>query len=335
MPNIKQVSQYAGVSTATVSRTLKNPEVVSPKTREKVLNAVKAVGYRPNWLAASVKSGRSNSIVVLVPNLVNPFFMRIVEGIEKTAQEHGYSVLLGDTQGNAELEHQYASMVLSNRADGLIQLDHSYPFSELDAELGTDVAMVSVCERIKGNHGFPCIELDNHGACRALTHHLINYGHRRFGVIAGQIDSQIHRDRLAGIKSVLDEEGILFTDEMLVGSSYSIENGITGAQQLMTVAQPPTAIVCFNDDIAIGAIHALKSMGKRVPEDVSVVGFDNIPVTPYMDPPLTTVDQPAFEMGKKAMEMLHQMMSNKPLSRRRELLPFRLLERSSSGPSPQ
>ncbi|ALS99789.1 LacI family DNA-binding transcriptional regulator [Lacimicrobium alkaliphilum] len=332
MTNIKKVSQLAGVSTATVSRTLKSPDLVTPQTREKVMKAVKQAGYRPNWLATSVKTGKSNSIVVLVPNLVNPFFMRIIEGIEQAAQEKGFSVLLGDTQGKAEREHEYASMVLTNRADGLIQLDHSFPFSDNDADLAASIPMVSVCERIAGHPDYPFIELDNYAAGRALTHHLIGYGHKRFGVIAGQIASQIHHDRLSGIKSVLTEEGISFDEDMLVGGSYRIETGIEGIQQLLAHKQPPTAVFCFNDDIALGAIHEIKRHGLRVPQDISVTGFDNVRTSAYMDPPLTTVDQPAYDMGRRAVEVLSRMINRQPLTRTREILPFSLIERHSTGP---
>lgn len=264
MTNIKKVSELAGVSTATVSRTLKSPERVSEQTRAKVMQAVKQAGYRPNWMATSVKTGKSNAIVVLVPNLVNPFFMRIIEGIEQAAQEKGYCVLLGDTQGLQAREHEYASMVLTNRADGLIQLDHSFPFSDNDADLAATIPMVSVCERIEGDRKYPFIELDNHAAGRALAHHLIGFGHKHFGIIAGQRRSQIHHDRLTGIMSVLQGEGIDFKEDMLVGSSYSIETGIEGARELLSRNPRPSAIFCFNDDIAIGAMFEIKSQGLKI-----------------------------------------------------------------------
>jgi LacI family transcriptional regulator, repressor for deo operon, udp, cdd, tsx, nupC, and nupG len=332
MTNIKKVSELAGVSTATVSRTLKMPDVVTAKTREKVMKAVQEAGYRPNWLATSVKTGRANTIVVLVPNLVNPFFMRIIGGIEQAAQERGYTVLLCDTQGDSKRENDYASMVLTNRADGLIQLDHSFPFSENDAQLAESIPMVSVCERIHSNKKYPVVALDNYAASRALAHHLVAYGHSQFGAIVGQVSSQIYRDRLAGLKSVLEEEGIPFDDNMVVGNSYSIETGIDGARELISRAHRPTAIFCFNDDIAIGAMHELRRQGLKVPDDISVVGFDNVKVSAFINPPLTTVDQPAYEMGRRALELLCNVIDGIPLTRSSEMLPFKLLERESSGP---
>lgn len=332
MTSVRVVCKLAGVSTATVSRTLKNPELVSAKTRERVFKAMQESGYRPNLLASSVKTGKSNALVVLVPNLTNPFFLRIIQGIEQAAQEKGYSVLLGDTQGQQVREHEIASMVLTNRADGLIHLDHSFPFSQSDAHLAESMPVVSVCERIEGDKEFPVIELDNYAATRSLAQHLVNYGHRKFGIIAGQKDSRIHRDRLAGIKGVLADEEIGFNDEMIVGGAYSIEAGQEGARKLMDTQNRPTAIFCFNDDIAIGTIFELKKMGIRVPQDVSVVGFDNIKVAAFIDPPLTTIDQPAHDMGRKAVEVVLQIINGVPLKRNREIFPYNIIERESSGP---
>jgi LacI family repressor for deo operon, udp, cdd, tsx, nupC, and nupG len=133
---------------------------------------------------------------------------------------------------------------------------------------------------------------------------------------------------------VLAEEGIVFDDTMLVGGSYKIETGVEGVQQLLSRAEPPTAIICFNDDIAIGALYAIKKHGLKVPEHISVTGFDNIRVAAYMDPPLTTVDQPAYQMGRRAVEVLIQQINRQPLTRTREILPFSLLERLSTGPVP-
>ena len=334
MTNIKKVSELAGVSTATVSRTLKMPDMVTARTKEKVMKAVREAGYRPSWLATSVKTGRTNTIVVLVPNLVNPFFMRIIGGIEQAAQERGFTLLLCDTQGDSKRESDYASMVLTNRADGLIQLDHSFPFSDDDAKLAETIPMVSVCERIHSEKKYPVVSLDNYAASRALFHHLVSYGHTRFAVIVGQVVSQIHKDRLSGLRSVLAEEDIEFDEDMIVGQSYSIENGIESMRQLLAKPTRPTAVICFNDDIAIGAMHEIHRQGLHVPNDISVVGFDNVKVSAFMNPPLTTIDQPAYEMGRRGMEVLSDLINSIPLTRSSEMLPFQLLERQSSGPAP-
>ncbi|MEP0176177.1 MAG: LacI family DNA-binding transcriptional regulator [Paraglaciecola sp.] len=330
MTNIRKVSELAGVSTATVSRTLKSPNLVKEKTREKVMLAVKKSGYRPNWLASSVKRGKSQAIVVLVPNFVNQFFLRIIEGIENAAQASNYSVLLGDTQGNRSLENKYASMVLTSRADGLIQLGQSFPFSKEDEELGEISPLVSVCDRIVGRK-FPFIELDNFGASRAIAHHLMALGHSRIAIIGGQRESKIFEDRVSGLVHALSEEDIEFDYDLLVGDNYSYANGEVNVEKLFKMPLPPTAVVCLNDDIAIGAIRKIKSMGLSVPDDISVVGFDNIPVAPYIDPPLTTIDQPAFEMGQKAFQMLLNIIEGNTPKRHRNVVPFELILRESTA----
>jgi len=332
MTNIKKVSELAGVSTATVTRTLRSPELVKQKTRDKVLKAIQQSGYRPNWLATRFKRGNSNSIVVLVPNLANPFLMTVIEGVESGAKQHGYTVLLGDTRGSKELENQYASMVLTGRADGLIQLDYSFPFSEEDTELGQNAPMVSVCDRI-GGYRFPFVELDNFGAARALTHYLIELGHTHIGIISGQRDSQIYFDRFSGIARALAEDNIIFEESMIVGDNYSFETGVSGIQHLMRPENRPTAVICFSDDIAIGAIHGAKEMGLHVPDDVSITGFDDNVVSRYYDPPLTTIEQPAAEMGKRAANMLIEIINGNPPARLREVLPYKLIIRKSTGPA--
>ncbi len=332
MATAQEVCRLAGVSTATLSRTLRNPELVKEDTRNKVFSAIEKTGYRPNFLASSVKTGKSNTIMVLVPNLINPFFLRLIHGIEDAAKEHSYSVLLCNTQGDPARENEYAAMTLSNRADGIIHLDHSFPFSDSDKGLAEKVPMVSIGEKIRADFDYPVIELDNFAATRALALHLVSYGHTRFGLIAGKKNTRISQDRVDGIQSVLRSENIDFSDDMIVGGAYTIECGQQGAIDLMNSKTPPTAIFCLSDDIAIGAIHQLKQMGFRVPEDVSVVGFDNITASAFIDPPLTTIDQPAHEMGVRAVQVLMSQIKGNALKRQREVLPFLdLLERKSSG----
>ena len=177
------------------------------------------------------------------------------------------------------------------------------------------------------------IQLDNYAASRALAHHLLSYGHQKFAAIVGQVSSQIYRERLSGIRSVLEEEGIPFGDSQITGGAYTIEAGIAGVEYLLAQPVRPTAIFCFNDDIAIGAVHALKKAGLRVPQDISVVGFDNIKVSAFVDPPLTTIDQPAYDMGRRAVEVLLSQIRGEPLLRNKEVLPFRLIERDSVAPA--
>jgi len=329
-----RVSELAGVSTATVSRALKKPEMVSLDTRERILIAVNKLGYRPNMLARSFYSGKTETILVIVTGLTNPFFTEIVKGIEEVAQQLGYSVLLGDTEDDLNRELVYAEMVLNNRADGLIQLGHAFPFAEKDAELARKVPIVSVCDAIDGEYKFPYVTIDNIAASRDVASHLLSLGHTKIGAISGQQNSKFTSERLGGLKRVLQENGIEFNDEWYITGSYSKQSGQESAEKLLQLEDLPTAIFCFSDEIAIGAIKAIKNKGLKVPEDISIVGFDNIDICEFIDPPITTIEQPATEMGRKAMHVLYKMMTENKVDHIAEYKPYKLVIRGSTGPAP-
>ncbi|MFC3120604.1 LacI family DNA-binding transcriptional regulator [Agaribacter flavus] len=331
---MRKVSQMVGVSTATVSRALKNPEMVLPETRDKVLKAVEALGYRPNILAKNFSSGKTQTVVVIVTDLTNPFFSRIVQGVEEEAQKLGYSVLLGDTNDDINRERVYAEMVLNNRADGLIQLDHLFPFADKDKEIAKTVPMVSVCDAIDGDYAYPYITIDNFAASRDVAKHLISLGHTKIGAIAGRDDSHVTSDRLGGLMRVMQEHSIPFNQDWFMRGGYTKQCGKESMEKLLALADRPTAVYCFSDEIAIGAIKAIKNHGLRIPEDISIVGFDNVDICEYMDPSLTTVDQPAVDMGRRAMQILFQLINGEPIQSITEYKPYTLLVRDSTGPVP-
>lgn len=330
MSTIRMVSKLAGVSTATVSRALKDPELVAPETRLKVMAAVKESGYRPNQLAKNFSSGRSYNVVVLVPNVANPFFSRVIRGIEQEAQTKGYAILLGDTQGSIEREQEYARMGLTSQADGLIQLDRRFPFSEEDKALAKAVPFVNACERICNDSRYPVVELDNRGAARAMVQYLLECGHKDIAVISGPAESPIVRDRLAGMQDALLAAGLQLAAEHLVQGDFSMPSGFAAAQQLLQLSRMPDAVFSMNDEMAIGAMAAFKAQGLRIPEDISVAGFDNIEFAGYTDPGLTTIDQPAEAIGRQAMRALYQLMHQQPLAQPHLVLPYQLVIRGST-----
>ncbi|MCH9691912.1 MAG: LacI family transcriptional regulator [Gammaproteobacteria bacterium] len=331
MPNIREVARHAGVSVASVSRTLKDPDKVALKTRVRVLKAVKETGYRPNLLARKLSSGKSFTLIVLVPNIANPFFSKVIRGIEQAAQDRGYSILLGDTKGKPELEHFYASMTLTNQADGLIQLAGRNPFSPEDAGLAESIPMVNACERIAEDDRYPVIEFENQGGANAIAQHLLELGHSRIGVITGPMSSPVVRDRLKGFSAGMRRGGFDLSSELVVNGEFDMSSGQSAAAVLLSVPEPPSAIFCMNDEMAIGAIHQIKTMGLLVPDDISVVGFDGIEFALYTDPPLTTIRQPAEKIGHCAVDNLCQIINGKPLSSRHIVLPFELAIGGSSG----
>lgn len=328
MATIRDVSRIAGVSVATVSRTLSKPDKVSDKTRKIVQAAIDQTAYKPDILARNFRTRKSSTVVVLVPDIANPFFSRVIRGIEQTAQKLGYAVLLGDTQGLRAREITYANMVKTSQADGIIQLDCHIPFEDKTDKTSP---IVNACDRIK-NSDIPTIQLDNIDAAKQITNHLLSLGHKKIGVISGPNDSTVTQDRLIGYKSALTKASIEYEPNLIVKGDYSISSGAAAASDLLNLHDPLSAIFCMNDEMAIGAIQQAKKMSLKVPEDISITGFDDISFAEFSDPPLTTIAQPAEAFGSTAMTMLFDVINNNEITERNVILPFQLIHRKSTGP---
>ncbi|NUU38598.1 LacI family DNA-binding transcriptional regulator [Pseudomonas sp. C2B4] len=329
MSNIREVARLAGVSVATVSRTLKSPERVLPETRDKVNAAVEQAGYRPNLMAVQFRSRRTGNLVILVPTIANTFFARVISGAQQAAQAAQYRLLLCDTQGREDIEREFAELVYNHQADGVIQLRAFDPFTEPFAN-AEPAPIVNACEVIQdGRH--PTISLDNRAAAKAMTEHLIELGHRRIGLIKGPKSSPLTRDRVAGYQDALSEAGIECDLRLICHGDFTLKAGHDGATAMLALPERPTALFCENDEMAIGALKRIKQLGLRVPEDISLVGFDDIPFAAYCDPPLTTIAQPAEVFGQKAVEMLIALIEKKPLAQRHVVLPFELTLRGSTA----
>lgn len=330
MSNIRDVARLAGVSVATVSRALSNPEKVSDDSLEKVHNAIAQVGYRPNMLARNFRSARAYAVVVLVPDIANPFYSLFIRALEDRAQQKGYAVLLGDTRGTPEREMEYIRRVETRLADGIVQLRPSSEKSQNN--IPPDIPCVNACgcEYTTG----PAIRIDNRAAAKTMVNYLISLGHRRIGVISGLKDNPHAIDRLEGYKEALAEAGIPFEKDLIAEGDFTMWSGLNAAFQFCNMKVRPTAVFSMNDEMAIGAMQTLKNQGIRIPEDMSVTGFDDIAYSKYSDPSLTTISQPAEEMGKMAMDMLLKVIEGEPLSQRECVLPTEFIIRKSTGPAP-
>lgn len=331
MSNIRDVARLAGVSVATVSRALSNPEKVSPESLEKVHKAIAEVNYRPNMLARNFRSARAYAVVVLVPDIANPFYSLFIRALEDRAHQKGYAVLLGDTRGTPERELEYIRRVETRLADGIVQLRPSSEKSQNN--IPPDVPCVNACgcEYTTG----PAIRIDNRAAARSMVEYLISLGHKRIGVISGLKDNPHAIDRLEGYKEALAGAGIAFEKELIAEGDFTMWSGLNAAFQFCNMKNRPTAIFSMNDEMAIGAMQTLKNQGIKIPEDISVTGFDDIAYAKYSDPALTTISQPAEEMGKMAMDMLLKVIEGEPLSQRECVLPTEFIIRKSTGPAPK
>ena len=331
MTNIRAVSKLAGVSVATVSRALQKPEVVSENTRKKVEAAAIEAGYKPNMMARNFRSKKSYAIMVLVDDISNPFYSKVISGIQKAAKRRGYNIILGNTMGDSDLERELANMFNTNQSDGIIQLSAHWPLDARDLKADTLLPVINCCECVDDD-SMPTVMLDNKGAAKAMTNHLIQLGHSRIAVVTGPAKSPLTVARLQGYKEALQEAGLNFEPSLHMVGDYTMACGKKAAGALLANANPPTAIFSFNDEMAIGAIQRIKQDGFSVPGDISVAGFDNLEFASYTDPPLTTISQPYEEFGSTAIALMFEILDGSEKRRRHRTLPFELVIRDSTAP---
>jgi len=331
MSDIRAVSKLAGVSVATVSRAFTHPEKVAKPTLEKVLSAASQLSYKPNSMAQLFRTKQTNTIVVMAPDLANAFYSKVLEGVESVASENGLSIFLANSHDRLEIERSCLDMVLSRRADGLIQLG-AHRIEELaDGAATKGIAFVHAVE-FSADSLVPAVGIDNELAGETMVQYLLSLGHRKIGVIAGGRESKITRSRLNGYRSALNAAGIAFDPSKVEYADYSIKGGIAATRALLERCPDITALFCMSDDLAIGAMAAATEQGLSVPNDLSVSGFDNIEEGEYLNPPLTTITQPARRMGRRAMELMIDMLSDTPSPARTHILDAELIVRKSVAP---
>jgi LacI family transcriptional regulator, repressor for deo operon, udp, cdd, tsx, nupC, and nupG len=327
MVRISDVAKLANVSTATVSRVLSNSGNVKKETTEKVLEAIRKLNYQPNMLARQLRKLETKTILVVVPDITNTFFSKVLRGIEHVAIENDYEVLLGDTGNNIERESGYLNILRQRKADGMIMLTARLEARELE-EIASEFPVVLACEYLEGST-IPTVSIDNISSARKATEYLIHLGHRRIGFISGPLNVILSRDRLKGFQQAMAQHGIPVESLLVQEGDFSFESGYNMMMKFLALDQPPTAVFASNDEMAIGAIKAIKSRGLRVPDDISVVGFDDIQFASIYEPALTTISQPMFEIGKKAMELLIKLINKDKLEKSQYILEDQLVIRET------
>ncbi|MEO7687899.1 MAG: LacI family DNA-binding transcriptional regulator [Sphingomonas sp.] len=329
MPTIIEVAAMAGVSTATVSRVLSQPERVAERTRQHVLEVVRSLGYAPNVAARTLRTLRAAKILLTVPDISNPFFASVIRGAAEAARDAGYAVVVGDTRHDPQVEDQYAEMLARREVDGLIFLGHRLPES-LDRVLsqkGEAAPIVNGCE-YSPDLGVPSVHIDNAAASNDAVEHLVGLGHRHIGIITGPPISPISRDRLSGAMYAAERHGLRDHLKIRTGD-YSASSSFEQTQGLLALRV--TAIFCFSDEMAMGAISAIGQAGLSCPGDVSVVGFDDLPLARFFQPALTTIAQPKEMIGRRAVELLVDILRDTPTATRQVTLPHALVVRNSTG----
>lgn len=330
VPNIRNVAERAGVSISTVSRVLNDSGPASIKTREAVLRAISETGFRPNTIGRKLKTAKSRTVGVLVPSLKNPIFADAVQGIERAAEQNGYSILLTSSNYAPEKEVEAVEVFLSNRVEGLIVTvadEVSSPALDLLRREGVPFVLVF---NPALDPGPSAITIDNRAAARAIVTELIALGHRRIAMIAGRFDASDRSGlRRAGYENALRAHGLI--PGPVVEVNFDVLDLGDHCAELCRCADGPTALFCSTDMLAIAVIRGLATIGLRVPRDISVAGFDGITVGECIAPSLATIVQPAEEMGAQALEhLLARVNGNAPALHL--TLPYRLRPGESWGP---
>ncbi len=299
MVTIYEVSKLAGVSLATVSRVMNDSDKVAEKTRLKVEVAMKKLGYRPNSIAQSLASNRSNSVGILVPELHGPFFGTMLGSIEEELRKAGKHVIISAGHSDAERESDSIEFLASRRCDALILFVFAISDERIKSLWDSSMPVVVIGRLIPGMED-DCISVDNEMGGYIATKSLIEAGHRHLASITGPLWKSDGLERLEGYKRALAESGIIYDQQMVVEGDYEESSGRKGMKQLLQRKAHFTGLVCGNDEMAAGAIGYAREHGLSIPADLSVVGFDNVFFTRYMHPQLSTVDYPIEKMGQMA-----------------------------------
>ena len=336
--SIKEVARLAGVSIATVSRCVNNPEKVTEKTRLKVQKAILDTGYSPNTLAQSFRRGRTNLIMVVLPSVGDPFFTDVMRGIRTAAKAKGYSILIEETQLNTMTADEIGAMLVSKQTDGILLLASMSPFGTeiLSATSNRRLPIVIGCETVSPELSeFSSVHIDNVAAAKEATNYLVSKGHMRIGMIVGQQMSLLTKDREDGYRSAMRAAGLNIEEGWIVAGDLTLDGARKATRKLINHEHPPTAIFCATDEMAIGALHEVKSAGLAVPEDLSIIGFDDIRYAEIVDPPLTTISQPAEEIGERAMYRLcREIEEGRSAGGMPEIVPHKLVIRQSVDAPP-
>lgn len=329
MASIKDVAQTAGVSTATVSRVLSNGLHVRPEVRARVMAAVEKLAYRPNLVARSLRVQQSNTIGLIVSDVRNPFFTSISRAVEDTAYEQGVSTFLCNTDENPEKEAIYLNLMRDESVAGVIFSPTRQTAAHFSAA-NIDIPTVVIDRSVTGGD-VDAVLLDNVDAAYRLTMHLIKNGYQRIGALCGEM-STTGRERYAGYEKALQECGISLVPEYVMYIAPKIESGYEAALKMLAVSQPPEALLASNSLLAAGALQAIRERNLAIPDDVALVTFDETTWASLVQPAITLIDQPTYEIGRTATELLLQRIIDPGRPTRRVMLKGQLLVRGSSAP---
>ena len=308
MTTIKDVAKRVGVSPSVVSRALNNRYGVKESTREKIVRAAKEMGYCPNAAARSLVTRRTATIGVMMADLSEPYYTQIIRGMEFSASKTGYTLLFSNSYESLEKSKVLEKMVYAERVDGVIIVGSNVEEQEYILKLVEKKVPFVLLERDIPDPRINCVYLDNFYGGYLATKYLLDKGHTRIAHISGKIGFQVALDRLEGYKKALHEAGLLFDKELVMTGNFVWQDGYAAMKKLLRSQPPCTAVFTANDTMAFGALQAIAESGLSIPKDIAVIGFDDLEFSSLTNPPLTTVHQPRYEMGKEAVRIVTSLL---------------------------
>jgi len=329
--SLMDVAARANCSTASVSRVLNQPDRVKETLRARVQAAMHELGYRPNSAARALRIRRTHIMGIVIPTLSYAIYARLVDGLQKRLSDHGFSLLVATSEYDLSREEEHARLLFERGVEALVLIGDIHQPTLYGMLESTGLPYVNTyVYHAASTH--PCVGFDNREATAQVTTFLLGLGHREFGVISAVTHGNDRAsERVAGVKVTLEKSGLQLASSAIYQCPYSIAGGREGYRYLRSLHSPPTAVVCGNDVLAMGALMEAKALGDRVPGDVSIVGFDNLELAAHLDPPLTTIDVPANQMGERAADYLVRRVMGESVSQSIHLEP-RLIVRGTTGP---
>ncbi|SFC68350.1 LacI family DNA-binding transcriptional regulator [Clostridium uliginosum] len=328
--SIKDVAREAGVSIATVSRVLNDIDVVNEDTKKKVVDAIKLLGYRPNIIARSLKTQKTKTIGILLPDVSNQFYPEIVRGAEDVSNIYDYNVILCNSDLDVEKEKEYLRVLREKMVDGVLYMSSS--LQEEILELINELDLKTVLVETKDKDGrLPSVTIDNIKGCYDSTKYLIGKGLKNIAFVGTEKDNMnAWGDRYIGYENAMKEAGINIDTDLVYFDTIKVKSGYEAVDEFIRRDKKIDGVVCASDDIAMGVINRLREKGYNVPKDVSVIGFNDNYVASVFYPKITTISQPTYDMGSVAMRMLIKLLNQKELEEAHYVLDHELIEREST-----
>ncbi|SDR01366.1 LacI family DNA-binding transcriptional regulator [Pseudovibrio sp. Tun.PSC04-5.I4] len=327
---LKDIAECLGISTATVSRGLAGDKRVTFQTQERVKQAAKKLNYRANAIARSLRTKKTGVVLLVVKDIKNPFYLDVMVGVETAARSAGYSVMMCNCENDSSLVTCYFEMLKDGRADGMLLMTGRIPEDVVNDPLFAKMPVVVALEAVEG-HTLPHVLVDNVQAAKDAVGHLIKLGHTRIAHVGGPRQEWMSDRRLEGYRGAMVKAGLPIFPGYEERGTFELHSAQEPCRRLMKLKNPPTAIFFANDEMAVGSFQVFKELGYRIPQDISLIGFDNLFWCEVSDPPLTTISQPRTKVGQEAFQLLLSTMSGEKPQAEPIVLPTELYLRKSTA----